>query len=61
VNILNEQSQTAGKGWSSSLGLRSVTKCYVRPRNWKDYFKVASAKKNGYKRVVCYGLESSEM
>jgi hypothetical protein len=33
VNILNKQSLTVDKGWSSSLGIGLVTKCYAVPRN----------------------------
>jgi hypothetical protein len=50
ANVLNKQSQTADKGWSSSLGRGIgmgpatpqhkkkplVTKCYTGPRTWTD-------------------------
>jgi len=49
VNILNKQTRTTNKGWSSSLGRgfrrgdknstpwkkKLVTKCYTGPRNWR--------------------------
>jgi hypothetical protein len=46
ANILNKQSQTADKGWSSSFGLGvglqltvkiyDVTKCFKAPETWND-------------------------
>jgi hypothetical protein len=48
ANILNKQSRTADKGWSSSLGVGRgaatphrkhffiVTKCFKTPRTWTD-------------------------
>ena len=49
ANILNKQSRTADKGWSSSLGVGRgannsytikkkypVTKCLQEPRTWTD-------------------------
>jgi hypothetical protein len=38
ANILNKQSRTAEKGWSSSLGLGepAFMKCYAGPQNWMD-------------------------
>jgi len=51
THILNEQSRTADKGWSSSLGVgrgvnssqqqkkRLVTKCYTGPRILTDTFE----------------------
>jgi hypothetical protein len=37
ANILNKQSWTADRGWSSSLGVGLVTKCQTGPRNWMDF------------------------
>jgi hypothetical protein len=47
ANILNKQSRTADKGWTSSLGVGPttphrkdfsiVTKCFKVPRTWTDY------------------------
>jgi hypothetical protein len=34
--ILNKQSRTADKGWSSSLGDKLVTKIHKKPRTWTD-------------------------
>jgi hypothetical protein len=37
MNVLNKQSRTADKGWSSSFGgfgERLVARCYTGPWNW---------------------------
>jgi hypothetical protein len=36
ANILNKQSRTADKGWSSPKKGHIVTKCFTRPWTWTD-------------------------
>jgi hypothetical protein len=64
ANILNKQSRTAGKGWSSSLGVGRgaatphrkhffiVTKCFKAPRTWID----SLARPKQWKKDMRFGI-----